>query len=540
MESDQALAELLRSWLADTPPPPSDVRQYSSSARLPLPPVYPASESPGHYPYTRGRTEEMYHDQFWVMGQYSGYATPAETHARFKALLEAGQTGLSIALDLPTQMGMDSDHPLADGEVGKVGVPLDTVEDLLTILDGLPLEKVRQMRTTANSVGPILSAFILVAMKELGVEPTFRLLLQNDVLKEFSVRGTFIFPPRPSVKLVVDVIEYFTEELPHWEPIMFCGYHFRDAGGNLLQEMGILTANGIEYMDEAVRRGVDLDVFARSLFLFLSAGVDIFEEAAKFRATRRIWARLLHERYGVAPDKVGVNIISYTLGGQLPAQEPMNNIVRIAYQALSAVLGGVQTLATSSYDEALGLPSSQAVHLALRTQQILAYESGAAKVVDPLAGSYYVEDLTNRLESEALAYLARILEEGGAVGALESGFINRELSASAYAYQREVDSGQRPIVGVSVFPAKAEKVVDAFTVPEESQQEQLERLAKTKAQRNEDALQRSLDGVTQAAADDRNTIPSIIDAVRQRATIGELTDALAKVYGRYTPGEIHL
>jgi methylmalonyl-CoA mutase N-terminal domain/subunit len=482
----------------------------------------------------------MYHDELWVMGLYSGYATPAETHQRFKQLLDAGQTGLSVALDLPTQMGLDSDHPLADGEVGKVGVPINTVEDLLTIFRGLPLERVRQMRTTANAIGPIYSAMFLVALEELGVEPKFRLLLQNDPLKEFSVRGTYIFPPRASVKLAGDVIEYFASELPHWEPIMFCGYHFRDAGATAVQEMAMLIADGIEYFDEAVRRGVDLQIFARSLFVFLSAGVDIFEEASKFRATRRIWARLLHERYGIPKDIAGVNMVSYTLGGQLPAQEPLNNAVRVAYQALAAVLGGVQTLATSSYDEALGLPTPEAVHLALRTQQILGYESGATKVVDPLAGSYYVEDLTDRLETEALRYVLRILDEGGAVSAIESGFIMREIAQSAYDYECGLNAGERPVVGVSIFPSDAEELAEPLIVPEEAQARQLADLAEVKAKRDGARLGKALMQVTDAAADGRNTIPTLIEAARERATIAEMADALVEVYGRHTQGQVRV
>jgi methylmalonyl-CoA mutase N-terminal domain/subunit len=539
---DDTLVQTLRSWLRRFAEP-ADLEQHSTSAGLPLPATYArdGGEAPGVYPFTRGRTRRMYHDQLWVMGQYSGFGTPAETKERFERLLAAGQTGLSIALDLPTQMGLDSDDVRAAGEVGKVGVPLDTVEDLIVLLDGLPLEQVRQMRTSANAIGPIFAAFILVALEELGIDQgSFRLMLQNDSLKEFSARGTFIFPPEPSLRFSADVIEYFANELPHWEPIEFCGYHVRDAGGTAVHEIAIATMNGIAYLDEAARRGVDVAGLAHSLFLFFSAGVDIFEEAAKLRAARRLWARLLHERYGVDEEAAAVNVFAYTLGGALVAQEPMNNVVRVAYEALAAALGGVQTLATSSYDEALGLPSPAAAHLALRTQQVLAYESGVAKVIDPLAGSYYVEDLTDRLEAEAIAYLVTLTEHGGAVGALESGFIGDELAAAAYQYQQDVETGVRPIVGVNVHRAEAAPLADVFAVSPKLHAQQVAALNDVRARRSSADVERSLAGVAEAVAAGTNTIPSLIEAARARATLGEMVGALAATYGRYSPARVRL
>jgi methylmalonyl-CoA mutase N-terminal domain/subunit len=536
------LAQTIRSWVPKVDEP-ADVGRYSSSAGLPLPVSYAAAgaELPGIYPFTRGRTARGYLDEFWVMGQYSGFATPRETNARFKQLLEAGQTGLSIALDLPTQMGLDSDATLAAGEVGKVGVPIDTVDDLLVLLDGLPLDRVRQMRTSANAIGPIFAAFMLVALEELGVEPqSFRLMLQNDPLKEFSARGTFIFPPAPSLRLAIDVVEHFAAELPRWEPIEFCGYHIRDAGGTAVQEVAIATANGIAYLDEAVRRGVDVEAAAHSLFVFLSAGVDIFEEAAKLRATRRIWGRLLHERYGVAEESAGVNLFVYTLGGALVAQEPLNNVVRVAYETLAAVLGGVQTLATSSYDEALGLPSPGAAHLALRTQQVVAHESGATTVVDPLAGSYYVEDLTTRLEAEILTLVADIAEQGGAVEALDSGFIQSALSDAAYELQREIESGERPVVGVNVHRAEAEQIRNVFAIKTELQDQQLAALREAKARRDDATVRERLTAVTAAAEAGQNSIPTVLEAARVRATLGEIVAALEQVHGRYRPSRVRL
>jgi methylmalonyl-CoA mutase N-terminal domain/subunit len=538
--AQQELAELLRSWLVTPGETPES--QLSSSARLPLASYYSGGgEEPGAYPFTRGRNEVGYRDELWVMGMYSGYGTPQETNERFRRLLEAGQSGLSIALDLPTQMGLDSDDPLADGEVGKVGTPLDTVDDLVALLDGLPLERVRQMRTTANAIGPIFAAFALVAFEELGVDPhSLRLMLQNDPLKEFSARGTYIFPPGPSLKLAVDVVEYFATELPHWEPIEFCGYHIRDAGGTAVHEVGFATANGIAYLDEARGRGLDIAALTHSLFLFLAAGVDIFEEAAKLRAARRLWARLLHERYGVPPERAAINLFVYTLGGALTAQEPLNNVVRVAYEALAAVLGGVQTLATSSYDEALGLPSPGAAHVALRTQQIAAHESGATKVTDPLGGSYYVEALTDRLEAEIVACALEVAEAGGAVAALESGLVSQRLGDAAFEFQRRVELGEQKVVGVNVHTAEAEPVRSVFRVPEALQAEQRAALAERRARRDDAAVAAALARVSETVAAGDNSIVSIVEAARVRATVGEITRALGAVTGFHTSTAVRL
>jgi methylmalonyl-CoA mutase N-terminal domain/subunit len=535
--------EIVRAWV-HAPAPPARAERTSTSAGVPLANWYPAAgqpiEHPGTYPFTRGTTARGYLDQPWVMGMYSGYASAAETNKRFKNLLAAGQSGFSIAMDLPTQIGIDPDHPLAAGEVGKVGVSLASVEDMLTLLDGVPLDRVRQMRTTANAIGPIFAALLLVALEELGADPhTFRLLLQNDPLKEFSARGTYIFPPRASVRFAVDVVEYFAQHFPTWEPIEFCGYHLRDAGGTAVQEVAIATANGLAYLDAARARGVDITALAHTLFVFLSTSVDIFEEAAKLRATRRIWARILHELYDVPQEQAKVNLFVYTLGGALVAQEPLNNAIRVAYEALAAVLGGTQTLSTSSYDEALGLPSTGAAHLALRTQQIIAFESGAANVVDPLGGSYYVEALTDALEAEILAYLAKLLEHGGAVAALESGFIGGELSSAAYALQASIESGARPIVGVNIHKADVEAVTGRFTVREDVQAQAIQGVQDVRRGRNAERVEAALERVTAAAALDAtgtNTLPALIEATRARATTGEMVEALARVWGRQAVG----
>jgi methylmalonyl-CoA mutase N-terminal domain/subunit len=532
--SVESLSELLRRWSMREPAAaeiPSVER--STSAGIPLALWY-GDEAPGTFPFTRGRSATGYADGLWVMGMYSGYGTPSETNARFRRLLEAGQTGLSVALDLPTQMGLDSDHPLADGEVGKVGTPLDTVDDLIQLLDGLPLDRVLQMRTTANAIGPIFAAFVLVALDELGVDPaSLRLMLQNDPLKEFCARGTFIFPPEPSLKLAVDVIEHFAEELPHWEPIEFCGYHIRDAGGTAIDEVAIATANGIAYLDEARSRGLDVTAIAHSLYLFLSTSVDVFEEAAKLRAARRLWARLLHERYGVPEERAAISLFVYTLGGALTAQEPLNNVVRVAYETLAAVLGGVQTLATSSYDEALGLPTPAAAHLALRTQQIAAHESGAAKVVDPLGGSAYVEELTDRIEAEIVSVLLEITEHGGAVAALESGLLARRIADAAYAQQQRLESGEHAVVGVNVHATEPEAMGDVFKVPVELQAAQQSALAERRADRDGRAVENALARISITVREGKNCVPPIVEAARARATLGEITAAISSVVGSY-------
>jgi methylmalonyl-CoA mutase N-terminal domain/subunit len=532
--------------ISTVPEEPTVVEERSSSAEVTLDAYYEAdghgdAPPPGTFPFTRGIDARGYRDALWIMGQYTGYGTPAETKERLRRLLEQGQTGLSIALDLPTQMGMDSNDPRALGEVGKVGVPLDTVDDLVTLLDGLPLAQVRQMRTTANSIAPIFAAMLIGALEQLGSSPhDVRLMLQNDPLKEYSARGTFIFPPHAGQKLAVDMLEYCASELPHWEPIEFCGYHIRDAGGTAIHELGVATVNGIAYLDEAQERGVDLDAHAGLLHLFLCASVDIFEEAAKFRAARRMWARILHERYGVRPENAGIKIFAYTLGGALTAQLPLTNVVRVAYEALAAVLGGAQTLATSSYDEAIGLPSKDAAALALRTQQVLAHEAGAAKVADPLGGSHYVEALTDAIEEKVLQYVDFLLEQGGAVAALESGLIAQDLADAAYEHQLEIETGKRVVVGVNYLTDDSVPFVqETFRVRPELQDEQCRRLAEVKAARAEEPLARCLALVTEAARAGANTVPSLIEAARARATIGEMVAALSQIYGRYAPTRIN-
>jgi methylmalonyl-CoA mutase N-terminal domain/subunit len=528
-----------------SPPAPPDAPgvNVTSSTRLPLPVSYAATggELPGRYPYTRGIDAGLYQDETWVMGQYSGYATPKETNERFKQLLASGGSGLSVALDLPTQMGMDSDDPRAAGEVGKVGVSLDSVEDLKNLLDGVPLERVRQMRTTANAIGPVFVAFLLVALEELGADPRgFRLLMQNDSLKEYFARGTYIYPPEPARRLSVDVVEFFAEHHPHWEPIEFCGYHIRDAGGSAVHEIAFAICDGIAYLEEARRRGIDLASFTPQCFFHLASAPDVFEEAAKFRAARRVWAHVLHEHFGVPEEACAINIFAYTLGGALHAQEPLNNAIRVAYETFAAAIGGIQTLATSSYDEALGLPTLAAAHLALRTQQIAAHESGATKVVDPLAGSYYVEDLTNRLAAEIAAEILRVDELGGALEAIATGYYANVLADNAYEIQKRIDSGEDRIVAVNTDVSEEQAhATEVFRVREERGQleEQRKALARVRSSRDPEAVERALSALADAAAAGRNSIPPLLEAARARVTIGEITETFTRVFGRHTPAQ---
>jgi methylmalonyl-CoA mutase N-terminal domain/subunit len=488
---------------------------------------------PGEFPYTRGVAPGMYRERLWVMGQYSGYGSARDTNQRIRKLLAEGQLGFSVALDLPTQMGLDSDDPRALGEVGRVGVPIDSLRDMVELLDGIPLDRIRQIRTTANAIGPLAVALFVAAADVHGFRgDEFKVMFQNDVLKEYVARGTYIFPPDRGLGFSVDVIEYCARHLPSWEPIEFCGYHIRDAGSNAVQEVAIAVANGIEYIDAALGRGLEIDQFAESLYMFLSAHLDLFEEAAKFRAARRFWARLLRERYGASDEACRLNLFVYTLGSPQTAQEPLNNIVRISYQALAAVLGGVQTLATSAYDEAVQLPCDEAVRVSLRTQQIIAYETGVARSADPLAGSYLVESLTDRLESEIGAEVERILELGGALAALRSGWIASQLEEEAYRQQRAIEDGERVVVGVNRFRAEADAPLRHRMRPEPALElEQVARLQQLRAERDAGAVDATLETLRGAAAGGMNTVAPILDAVRADATVGEICAALKDVWG---------
>ena len=490
---------------------------------------------PGDYPYTRGIDPLMYRDDLWVMGQYSGFRTAAETNRRLKYLIDKGQTGFSIAMDLPTQLGMDSDHLLARGEVGKVGVPIDSLQDMEILLKDLPFDKIRQIRTTANSIGPIaLALFVVVAQKN-GIDPgQLRVLIQNDVLKEYTARGTYIFPPRVGVRFCVDALEYCVRNLSGWTPISVAGYHIREAGSTAAQEIACTLINARTYIDEALARGLDIDDVAPLLYSMQSTQLDLFEEVAKLRALRRAWARMLKVRYGAAKkESLGLRLFCFTGGSSLTAQQPLNNVVRVTLEALAAVLGGAQTLHTSSYDEALGLPTEAAVELALRTQQILAHESGAALTCDPLGGSYYLESLTDGIEKKAQHFMEEIEKQGGNIAAIENGFIQDRISRSAYELQRRVETNERVVVGVNAYETTLGQKIELHKADPEAERLQIERLNLLKTERPQEPVRTALARVRSAAKAGENTVPAIIDAVRAYATIGEIVAELADVWGLY-------
>jgi len=491
------------------------------------------AERPGEFPYTRGISAEP---QPWIMGQYAGYGTPAATNQRFRRLLDAGVTGFSVALDLPTQLGLDSDHPLAAGEVGKVGVAVDSLADIEILMDGIPLDGISQVRTTANGIGYVWAALFVALAERRGVDPNaFGMFIQNDVLKEFIARGTQIFPPGPSLRLSVDVIEYVARRLPRWVPLAMSGYHIREAGSDAVQEIAFTFANAQAYLDECVRRGLSIDDVAPTLFTFLSANLDFLAEVAKFRAARRVWAKLVRDRYGAAdPRSAQLRIFVFTAGSSLTAQQPLNNVARTTVEALVAALGGVQTMHVCAYDEALGVPTEQAATLALRTQQIVAFETGLAGTVDPLAGSYAVEALTDDLEQRIGALLRQIEQRGGALECIESGWFARQLADAAYAQARAVESGDRIVVGVNRYVTEPSSF-EVFAVDPAAEQEQVAAVGRVRARRDTAACRAALSALGKAAAAGDNVLDPCIAAVRSYATIGEIVDVLRDVHGRWTP-----
>ncbi len=489
---------------------------------------------PGSAPYTRGIAADLYADEPWIMGQYSGFSSAKATNERLRLLLAKGQTGFSIALDLPTQMGLDSDHVLSDGEVGKVGVPLNTLRDMETLLDGIELSRIRQIRTTANAIGPIVAAMVIVTAEKQGIDPnSFRMMFQNDPLKEYVARGTYIFPPEHGVRFACDLVEYCARHLPRWEPIEFCGYHIRDSGCDPHEELGVTMANGLTYIAESIRRGLRIEEAAHNTVLFLSADVKVLQETAKFRAARRLWARLMRERYDAGAEAQNSSIFCYTLGGSLTAQEPMNNVVRVAYQTLAAALGGVQTLATSSYDEALGLPSPEAVHIALRTQQIAGYETDATAVVDPLAGSYYIEYLTTELERDATTLLADLESRGGVVRCIENGYLQKVIEDSSYRSILELERGDHVRVGVNKWVEAGPAAPIAPSARPDGRAAALESLAGAKAARDEAAVRACLDELDKVALAGENTMPALLEAIRAYCTMGEITEVLRGRWGEH-------
>jgi len=496
---------------------------------------------PGHYPYTRGITEEMYRDNLWTMGLYSGFASAEEANKRFRYLIEQGQTGFSVALDLPTQMGYDSDDPMSEGEVGKVGVAIDSLADIETLFKGIPFEKVRQIRTTANANSIIMLAFYVAFAKKNNIDPNkIGFFLQNDILKEYMCRGTYIFPPSAGVKLSVDVLEYCGKYLSKWTPIAVSGYHIREAGATAAQEIAFTAADMIAYFDAAVARGVDIVEATRNSYFFLGAQMDFLEEVAKFRAARRVFAKIMKERYGVESEEPQrLKIFAYTNGSAMTAEQPLNNIVRVTIETMAAIAGGIQTLATSSYDEALSLPTQEAVTVSLRTQQIVGYEAGITGTVDPLGGSYAIEYLTNQIEKDIIDLLDQIEKNGGAVKCIENGFQQRMLAENSYRYQKNVDDSERVIVGVNRFMDNIPIECAAFTVSEKVAAKQKLKLDKLRETRNAERVKKALEAIDKCARSGENLAECMIEAVSAYATLGEICNVLKGVYGKYTPMKVY-
>jgi len=489
---------------------------------------------PGEYPFTRGVQPTMYRGRFWTMRQYAGFGTAEETNERFKYLLEQGQTGLSVAFDLPTQMGYDSDHPISRGEVGRVGVAIDSLEDMEILFEGIPLGEV-STSMTINATASMLLAMYMVAAEKQGVGPDkIQGTVQNDLLKEFIARGTYIFPPRDSVKITIDIMEYCRDSIPKWNPISVSGYHMREAGSTAVQEVAFTLADGIEYLGHAKARRLDIEKIAERVSFFFAVHNNFLEEVAKFRAARRLWARTMKERFKVVDDRACMlRFHSQTSGVTLTAQQPRNNIIRVTIQALAAALGGTQSLHTNSFDEALALPSEEAATIALRTQQVIAYESGAGDTIDPLAGSYCIEALTNKIEEESIKYIEQIDKRGGMIRCIEEGYINREIEDASYRYQREVESKERIIVGVNEFTNVNEEPVEIHKINPEIEAIKRERLKELRSKRDNDKVKVDLRRLEEAARGNENLMPFIVETVRDYATIGEMSMTLERVYGRY-------
>lgn len=489
---------------------------------------------PGEYPYTRGVQPTMYRGRFWTMRQYAGFGSAEETNKRFKYLLEQGQTGLSCAFDLPTQIGYDSDDAMSVGEVGKVGVAIDSLEDMELLLDGIPLDKVSTSMTINAPASVLLAMYIAVGEKQ-GV-PSEKLsgTIQNDILKEYIARGTYIFPPKPSMRLITDIFEYCAKNVPKWNTISISGYHIREAGSTAVQEVAFTLADAVAYVEAAIKAGLDVDDFAPQLSFFFNGHNNFFEEIAKFRAARRIWSRLMKEKYGAKnPKSWQFRVHTQTGGSTLTAQQPDNNIVRVTVQALAAVLGGTQSLHTNSRDEALALPTEESARIALRTQQIIAYETGVTDTVDPLAGSYFVESLTDQIEQQVLDYMKKIEDIGGAVAAVEQGYMQREIHEKAYEFQKKVESGEEVVVGVNKFRIEGEKQPELLRVDPSLGKVQRAKLEELRARRDNDKVQAALEALRAGTQGTDNLMPLILDAVRVYATIGEICGVLREEFGEY-------
>ena len=545
MEED--LTRLKLEWEQRTVAPviekfPERIQNFQTSSHIPVDRIYlprPISYRetlgfPGEYPFTRGPYPTMYRGKLWTMRQYAGYATAEESNRRYRYLLEHGTTGLSVAFDLPTQMGYDSDHPMAEGEVGKVGVAIDSLEDMERLFEGIELEKVTTSMTINATAAILLAMYVVIAKRQGADLKKISGTIQNDILKEYSARGTYIYPPEASMRLVTDVFAWCGENLPKWNVISISGYHIREAGANAVQEVAFTMANAIAYVQAAIAAGLDVDRFAPSLSFFFSAHNNFFEEVAKFRAARRIWAKIMRERFNAKnPESMKLRFHVQTSGATLTAQQIDNNVVRVALQALAAVLGGCQSLHTNSRDEALALPTEESVRLALRTQQIIAHESGVADTIDPLGGSYFVEYLTDEIEERVWKYLEKIDDMGGAVRAIEQRFFQTEIAKSAYEYQRSIENCERIIVGVNAYQDEERVSPPILRVDESVAQRQIERLKSLRQRRDSEAVNRALEQLKKGAEGKANLAPLIISCVESYATVGEISDALRSVWGEY-------
>lgn len=490
--------------------------------------------SPGSFPYTRGIRPNMYRGKFWTMRQYAGFATAHESNERYKYLLTQGTTGLSVAFDLPTQIGLDSDDPLAAGEVGKVGVAIDSIEDMLTLFDGIPLEKVSTSMTINSTAAILLCLYLGVARKQGVAFGRVSGTVQNDILKEYIARGTYIFPPKPSMRLITDTFAFCAAEVPNWNTISISGYHIREAGSTAAQELAFTLADAICYVQAAIDAGLAVDEFAPRLSFFFNSHNNLLEEIAKFRAARRLWARIMKNRFGAAdPRSMMLRFHTQTAGSTLTAQQPEVNVIRTTIQALAAVLGGTQSLHTNSMDEALSLPTEDAARIALRTQQVIAYESGVADTVDPLAGSYAIEEMTNRLEQLAMGYIDKIDAMGGMLRAIESGYVQREIQEAAYTYQKAVETGEAIVVGVNAFKSDEGSGIPILRIDPQNERDQIERLRALRERRDSAKTETALRDLAEAAAGTENLLPRILNCVESEATVGEISNRLRSVWGEY-------
>ncbi|WP_184546881.1 acyl-CoA mutase large subunit family protein [Mucilaginibacter sp. FT3.2] len=512
-------------------------KKFSTTSGIQIKEVYTGpsdmDELPGEFPYTRGIQKDMYRGKAWTMRQYAGFSTAEESNKRYHYLLSQGTTGLSVAFDLPTQIGYDSDHELSEGEVGKVGVAIDSLEDIEILFDGIQLKDITTSMTINATAAILLAMYIALAKKQGANLSQISGTIQNDILKEYAARGTYIYPPTPSMRLITDVFEYCSKEVPKWNTISISGYHIREAGSTAVQELAFTLANGKAYLKAALEKGLDINVFAKRLSFFFNCHNNFFEEIAKFRAARRMWAHITKELGATDAGAQKLRFHTQTGGSTLTAQQPLNNIIRVSNQALAAVLGGTQSLHTNGYDEALSLPTEAAAKIALRTQQIIAFESGVTDTVDPLAGSYFIEALTNEIEAAAQLYIDKIDAMGGAVKAIEQDYIQQEIAASAYQYQNDIESGEKVLVGVNKFTQQEDAPSNVFRVDDSIRKMQVEKIAKLKNKRDNLAVEKSLQLLRIAAMDTKNLMPFIVTSVENYATLGEIADTLRSVFGEY-------